>query len=90
MEYAVSLEGDAVGTGHWVIHTDAVGERVLLSNDDTKTLYWVAIKDCRFFGFELPGAPKPVILVQPESVPGELLLPTQLLNRQQRRHNGGI
>lgn len=65
MEFAVTHDGLKEGTGRWVLHVDAQGERLLLSNDDGE-LYWRPIADCRVLRAASPDVPRLVLPVKPQ------------------------
>lgn len=65
MEFAVWHEGLKEGTGRWVLHVDAQGERLLLSSDAGAT-YWQPIADCRVLRAASPDVPRLVLPVQPQ------------------------
>ena len=68
MDFAVHAPGDAEGKGHWVLAVDAMGERLLLA-DEERAFYWVLIRDCTFLKAATPDVPRPVVAVQPQAKP---------------------
>jgi hypothetical protein len=82
LPFSVEVEGlTEEGQGKWVLAVDAVGDRLLLVNED-KSLYWHPMAECSFHGMVQPGAPQPVMLVEPQQQGPALLTP----NRATRRH----
>ena len=76
MEFAVLIQGEDEKKGRWVLAVDAVGDRLLIA-DDERTLRWVKMGLCNFIKVTTPEVARPVILVQPQqavSVPKGLAL----------------
>lgn len=81
MEFAVQIDGDDPDKARWVLAVDAVGERILTTNDERR-LAWIPIASCRFAKAQTPDQPLMVMAVQPQP---QVLVPNQPL----RRVNGG-
>lgn len=62
MDFAVWHDGIKEGTGKWVLAVDR--NRVLLANDEDKSLYWKDLKDCKLFSVALVDGARPVIPMQ--------------------------
>lgn len=82
-DFAVNHEGVPDGQGRWVFHLDAVGERVLLA-DDEGALYWKPLNECKLAATHTPSQPTIVAVVQPQPQQAGLIMPEP--NRQFRRN----
>ena len=67
LEFAVLIQGEDEKRGRWVLAVDAVGDRLLIADDD-RTLRWVPMNLCKFMKAATPEVARPVILVQPQQV----------------------
>ncbi len=84
IDFAVHHEGIPEGSGRWVLHVDAAGDRFLLC-DENKQVYWVPIASCTFMMAHTPEQPTIVLAVQPNQQNG-LVMPEP--NRNMRRNGG--
>lgn len=82
-DFAVHHEGMPEDTGRWVLALDAIGDRVLLCEED-KTFYWRDLKDCTLAAVHTPNQPTMVMAVQPPAQQTGLVMPE--MNRQMRRN----
>ena len=63
MDFAVQVDGEE--QGRWVLAVD--GDRLLIADDNSKRLRWVAMADCKFVRAANPEMPRPMVLVQPQA-----------------------
>ena len=71
MDFAVQVDGE--DQGRWVLAVD--GDRLLIADDDSKRLRWVAMSDCKFVKAANPDMPRPVVAVQPQAASPKLSVP---------------
>ena len=72
MDFAVRVEGEE--QGHWVLDTDPIGERFLITSNDG-IFQWIEMADCRLIKMSTPEQPTLVAVVKPNQSAPSLVVP---------------
>ena len=83
--FAVQTKEMEQGQGTWVLEVDAVGNRLLLADEDG-SLHWHDIADCKLIKVKTPDTPVAVIQVVPNQQ--QVIVSGNVPNRAMRRNGG--